>query len=120
MLHLDEQQSIQNQVLLALHALADYYVANISHFTGDGRHDPEKRSPLHGSSKQGLYVGFLRSVIESIFRLNKWSSTSVLNKMAEAGALYATERGRHTKKVGVAGGQHRMICVKWSALFPHE
>jgi hypothetical protein len=120
MLHMEEQQSVQNQVLLALHALADYYVANILHFTGDGQHDPKKRSPLHGSSKQGQYVGFLRSVIESIFRSYKWSVTSVLNKMSEAGALHATESGRHTKKVGVAGAQHRMVCVKWSALFPHE
>lgn len=119
MLHLDEQQSSQNQVLLALHALADYYVANVSHFSGDGRHDPDKRLPLYGSSKQGQYVGFLRSVVETVFRPSKWSSTAVLNKLSEAGALHATEGGRHTKKVGVAGVQHRMVCVKWSALFPH-
>jgi hypothetical protein len=95
-------------------------VANVSHFSGDGRHDPEKRLPLYGSSKQGQFVGFLRSVVETVFRPNKWSPTSVLNKLSEAGALHAKEGGRHTKKVGVAGVQHRMVCVKWSALFPPE
>jgi hypothetical protein len=120
MLHFDEQQSVQNQVLIALHTLADYYVSNISHFSGDGQHDSEKRIPLKGSSKKEEYVGFLRSTVDSICRSRAWNPTSILNKLSETGALHATEKGRHTKKVGVAGTQHRMVCVKWAALFPPE
>jgi hypothetical protein len=43
MLHLEEQQTDQNQILLALRVLADYYVANINHFAGDGHYLEESR-----------------------------------------------------------------------------
>jgi hypothetical protein len=120
MLHLEEQQSDQNQVLLALRALSDYYIANISHFAGDGHYHPEKRSTIHGSSKHQQYVGFLRSTVDMIFKARKWSPTAILNKLAEAGALSSTEKNRHTKKVCVEGVKHRMVCIKWSIIFPEE
>jgi hypothetical protein len=117
MLHLEEQQSDQNQVLQALRALADYYVANINHFAGDGLFEPGTRANIFGTSKDRQYVAFLRSTIETIFKARKWSQTAVLNKLAEAGALYATEKDRYSKKVSLQGVQHRMVCLKWSALF---
>jgi hypothetical protein len=120
MLHLHEQQNSQNQALLAVRALADYYVANAGRFAGDGLYDQEGRGAIHGSARRQQYVGFLRSTVEAVFRPRRWSQTAVLNKMAEAGALYATEGDRHTKKVSVGGVKHRMVCVKWSALFPDE
>jgi hypothetical protein len=121
MVHLDEQQSDQNLVLLALRALADHYISNLNNFAGDGRYEAsEKRGSLHGASKQHAYVGFLRSTIETVFRQRKWNVTAVLNKMAEAGILHATEGDRHTKKVSVEGVKHRMICVKWAALLPED
>lgn len=120
MLHLHEQQNSQNQALLAVRALADYYVANAGHFAGDGLDDQERRGAVHGSARRQQYVGFLRSTVEAVFRPRRWNQTAVLNKMAEAGALYATEGDRHTKKVSVGGVKHRMVCVKWSALFPDE
>lgn len=121
MVHLDEQQSDQNLVLLALRALADHYISNLNNFAGDGRYEAsEKRGALHGASKQHGYVGFLRSTIETVFRQRKWNVTAVLNKMAEAGVLHATEGDRHTKKVSVEGVKHRMICIKWVALLPED
>jgi putative DNA primase/helicase len=120
MLHLHEQQGDRNLVLLAVRALADHYVANVSHFAGDGLHDPQRRGAVHGAAKRQVYVGFLRSTVEAVFRQRKWSVTAVLNKMAEAGVLYATEEDRHTKKISVGGVKHRMVCVKWQAIFPGE
>ena len=120
MFHLTEQQSRQNQVSLALRALADHYVANLSHFAGTEKYDSRKPVSLYGSSKRLEYVGFLRSVIERVFGQRRWGQTSTLNKMSEAGILYATEADRHTKKVSVQGAQHRMVCIKWSALFPGD
>jgi hypothetical protein len=87
MLHLDEQQSNQNLVLVALRELSDFYVANMTHFAGDGSYSRERRVSIYGASKQQKYVGFLRSTIETIFRARKWSPTAVLNKLAEAGAF---------------------------------
>jgi hypothetical protein len=120
MLHLDEQHKNQNLILQALGLLADYYVTNINHFAGDGGHAPEKRLPLRGLSERQKYVGFLRSTVESVFKSRKWNPTAVLNKLAEAGALYKTEKDRHTKKVCIEKVTHRMICVKWSALLPED
>lgn len=121
MVHLDEQQSDQNLVLLALRALADHYISNLNSFAGDGRYEAsEKRGALHGASKQYSYVGFLRSTIEAAFKQRKWNMTAVLNKMAEAGVLHAPEGDRHTKKVSVEGVKHRMVCIKWSALLPED
>jgi hypothetical protein len=120
MLHLEEQQSNQNQVLLALRALADYYVANINHFAGDGHYLAERRLSIHGTSKRQHYVGFLRSTVDSVFKTHKWNLTALLNKLAEAGALCLTEKDRYTKKVAVEGVPHRLICVKWQALFPAD
>jgi hypothetical protein len=120
MLHLEEQQNDQNQVLLALRALADYYVANINHFAGDGNYLAERRLVMHGASKRQQYVGFLRSTVDSVFKSRKWNSTAVLNKLSEAGALFLTEKDRHTKKVCFEGVTHRMVCVKWSAILPED
>jgi hypothetical protein len=112
-LHLDEQQADQNLVLAALRALADYYVANVQHFAGDGQH---KRGAVFGAAKDGQYVGFLRSTVEAVFKPRRWHQTALLNKLAESGALLVTEGDRHSKKVSVGGIKHRMVCVKWSAL----
>jgi Domain of unknown function (DUF927) len=120
MLHLEEQQSEQNQVLAALRALADYYVSNINHFAGDGHYLTERRLAIYGASKRQQYVGFLRSTVESVFKSRKWNPTALLNKLAEAGALCATEKDRHTKKVSLGGVTHRMVCVKWSAILPGD
>ncbi|MDT5061153.1 MAG: putative primase/helicase [Acidobacteriota bacterium] len=121
MVHLDEQQSDQNLILLAVRALADHYISNLNNFAGDGRYEAsEKRGALHGASKQYAYVGFLRSTIETVFRQRKWNVTAALNKMAEAGILHATEGDRHTKKVSVEGVKHRMICIKWAAILPED
>lgn len=117
LLHLSEQQHAQNQILLALRALADHYVKNINHFAGDGNYLPERRLAVHGSSKREVHVAFLRSTLDAVFRPYKWGQTGILNKLAEAGVLSATEEDRHTKKVCVGGLKHRMVCVKWSALF---
>ncbi|HEY0319470.1 MAG TPA: DUF927 domain-containing protein [Pyrinomonadaceae bacterium] len=120
MLHLAEEQSRQNLVLLALRALADFYLANVSHFAGDGLYRKEKQLTLHGMARRYHYVGFLRSTLEMIFRTRKWNQTTMLNKMAEAGVVHTTEGDRHTKKVTFEGIKHRMVCVKWSALFPGD
>jgi hypothetical protein len=120
MLHLDEQHKNQNLILQALGLLGDYYVTNINHFAGDGSYDAGKRQPLRGLSERQKYVGFLRSTVESIFKSRKWNPTAVLNKLAEAGALYKTEKDRHTKKVSIEKVAHRMICVKWSAILPED
>jgi hypothetical protein len=119
-LHVDERQREQSAVFQALRALADHYVANVNRFTGDGRYDPGSKTSLQGVSKRGSYVGFLRSTVEAVFRARRWNVTAVLDKLADAEALYATERGRHTKKVTAGGVKHRMVCVKWSALLPED
>lgn len=119
-LHVDEQQRNQNMILIALRALADHYVSQITHFAGDGRYDPSSRIKLQGTSKSQQYVGFLRSTVDAVFMMRKWNPTAVLNKLAEAGVLYATEKGRHTKKVSIEGVKHRIVCVKWSAILPED
>jgi hypothetical protein len=119
-LHVDEQQRNQNMILLALRALADHYVSQITHYAGDGRYDPASRTKLQGTSKSQQYVGFLRSTVDTVFLMRKWNPTAVLNKLAEAGVLYATEKGRHTKKVSIEGVKHRIVCVKWSAILPED
>jgi hypothetical protein len=119
-LHVDERQREQSAVFRALRALADHYVANVNRFAGDGRYDPAGKTSLQGVSKLGSYVGFLRSTVEAIFKPRKWNVTALLDKLADAGALYATEKGRHTKKVTAGGVKHRMVCVKWSALLPDD
>jgi hypothetical protein len=120
MLNLIEQQSNQNIVLLALRALADYYVSNIKHFASDGLYNHEKQVALYGASKKQKYVGYLRSTVDTVFKSHKWNSTSMLNKMAEAKVIFMTEDDRHTKKISVGGVKHRMVCIKWSAVFPED
>jgi hypothetical protein len=119
-IHLEEQQSNQNVLLTALRDLADFYVSNIQHFAGDGCYNPTKRASIFGAARRHQHVGFLRSAVNAALRQRGWGQTAVLNKMAEAGVLLATEGDRHTKKVSVEGVKHRMICVKWSALFPDD
>lgn len=119
-LHVDEQQKTQNLILSALRALADHYVSNLNRFAGDGRYDPASRVSLQGVSKRQQYIGFLRSTVDAVFKPRRWNTTAVLNKIAQADALYATEHGRHTKKVSVEGVKHRMVCVKWSAILPED
>jgi hypothetical protein len=120
MLHLAEEEYLQNLVVQALSALADFYVANLNHFAGDGGYKPGLRLGLYGVSRRQRYVGFLRETVETIFKSRKWSTTAILNKMAEAGAILVTEPERHTKKVAVEGVKHRVVCVKWSALLPED
>lgn len=117
--HLQEQQNNQNMVLLALRALADHYVANLNLFSGSDKYDGSRGS-LQGVSKSSEYIGFMRATLDTIFARRKWNQTAILNKLAEAGVLHATESDRHTKKVSVEGIKHRMVCVKWSALFPDD
>ncbi|MDQ3802887.1 MAG: hypothetical protein M3416_03420 [Acidobacteriota bacterium] len=117
MLHLQEQQGDQNLVLQALRALADYYVANRGRFAGDEGHQGAGRAALCGAVKPQQYVGFLRSTVEAVFRARRWGVTAALNKLAAAGALCSTEGDRYTKKVTVNGVKHRMVCIKWSAVF---
>lgn len=119
-LHVNEQQSLQNTIMAALHALGDYYITNLGYFAGDGRYDPKKHVRLHGASKQLQYVGFLRSTVETVFKAHRWNPTAMLNKLAEAGALHSTEPDRHTKKVTVEGVKQRMVCIKWAALLPAD
>jgi hypothetical protein len=120
MLHLDEQQSDQNMVLLALRELSDFYVANVNRFGGDGFYARERKGSIYGASKKHQYVGFLRSTVDMIFRRKRWNPATLLNKLAEAGALHATEEDRYTKKVCIAGVQQRMVCVKWSTIIDGE
>lgn len=121
MFHIEEQQSDQNLVLLALRALADHYISNLNNFAGDGRYEEsEKRGALHGASKRHIYIAFLRSTIEALFKQRKWNVTAVLNKMAEAQVLHGAEEDRHTKKISVEGVKHRMVCVKWAAILPED
>ncbi|HEX8369797.1 MAG TPA: DUF927 domain-containing protein [Pyrinomonadaceae bacterium] len=117
--HLHEQQNNQNVILLALRALADHYVSNLSLFAGSDTYD-RGRGALQGAAKPGEYVGFLRSTVDAVFSKRKWNQTAVLNKMAESGALHATETDRHTKKVSVEGIKYRMVCFKWSSLLPDD
>lgn len=119
-LHVDEQQKNQNLILLALRALADHYVSNLNRFAGDGRYDPAGRVSMQGVSKRHQYVGFLRSTVDVVLKSWRWNTSAVLNKIAQVDALYATEHGRHTKKVSVEAVKHRMVCVKWSALLPED
>jgi len=131
-LHLEEQQKDQNMVLLALRVLADHYVSNPSLFPpvvrgyGEGESQPEPlgsggvRRDLQGAVRYREYVAFTRSAVEAVFGKRKWNTTAVLNKLAEAGAIISTEKERHTKKVSIDGIQHRMICFRWSALFPND
>lgn len=120
MLQVTEAESSRNVLFLALRALADHYVRNVNHFAGDGRYTPEKKVALHGLSRNSQYIGFLRSTLDAVFKLRKWNTNTILNKMADAGVLLATENDRHTKKVGIEGIKHRMICVKWGALLPDD
>lgn len=119
-LHVDEQQRDRNMVFVALRALADYYVANLNRFAIAGSFETQKGVSLLGSARKDLYVGFLRTTVEVVFRGRNWSPTAVLDKLAAAGALLTTEGERHTKKVSVQGVHHRMICIKWAALLPHD
>jgi hypothetical protein len=120
MLHVGVVESNQNTVSLALRALADHYVKNIKHFAGDGQYNSEKKVVLLGSSREYQYVGFLRSTIDSVFRTQRWKTTTILNKLADAGMLCATEDDRYTKKVSIEGVKHRMVCIKWGDLFPDD
>jgi hypothetical protein len=117
--HLQEQQNNQNIVLLSLRALADHYVANLNLFSGTDKYDGSRGS-LQGVSKSAEYIGFMRATLDTIFARRKWNQTAILNKLAEAGVLHATESDRHTKKVSVEGIKHRMVCVKWSAILPDD
>jgi hypothetical protein len=120
MLHLIDEQSNRNLVLLALRELADFYITNNNHFAGDGGYSSDKPVALFGVGRRHLYVGFLRRTLEAIFKARKWSQVALLNKMAELGVLHVTEGDRHTSKVAIEGIKHRMICIKWSALLPAD
>lgn len=133
-LHLDEQQREQNTVSHALRILADHYISNTVLFPSvmksnqpgvDGTRETQTgassmRRDLQGAVKHREYVAFTRSAIDLVFQKRKWSSTAVLNKLAEAGAILSTEKDRHTKKVSVDGIQHRMVCIKWASLLPGD
>jgi hypothetical protein len=120
MLHVGEQESDRNQVLIALRALADHYVSNLGNFAGDGHYREGSRVSLHGLAKSRHYVAFQRSTLEMVFKARKWNATALLNKMSEAGVLLTTEKDRHTKRIRFAGVNHRMICFRWSAILPDD
>jgi hypothetical protein len=126
LLHLDEQQREQNMILHALRVLADHYISNTMLFARDEKYEAgpgmtgTSTRDLQGAVKQHEYVAFTRSAIDVVFQKRKWNSTAVLNKLAEAGVIVATEKDRHTKKVSVEGVKHRMVCIKWGALFPED
>jgi hypothetical protein len=117
--HVQEQQSNQNLVLIALRALAEYYLSNLSLFVGTDAYK-HSRNSLHGISKRGEYIGFMRSALDTVFIRHKWNQTMILNKMSEAGVLHSTEADRHTKKVTIGGVKHRLVCIKWSAILPDD
>jgi hypothetical protein len=125
-LHLDEQQREQNMILHALRVLADHYISNTMLFARDEKYGTDSGAvgmptrDLQGAVKQQEYVAFTRSAIDAVFQKRKWNSTAVLNKLAEAGVIIATEKDRHTKKVSIEGVKHRMVCIKWAALFPDD
>jgi hypothetical protein len=120
MLHIGEQESDRNQVLVGLRALADHYMSNLANFAGDGQYIERSRMTLQGIAKKGQYVAFLRNTVDAVFSMRKWQPTALLNKMSEARVLITTEKDRHTKRVRYAGVNHRMICFKWSALLPDD
>jgi hypothetical protein len=120
MLHIGDQESDRNQVLVGLRALADHYISNLPNFAGDGQHMERSRATFQGIAKKGQYVAFLRNTVENVFNMRKWQPTVLLNKMSEAGVLITTEKDRHTKRVRYAGLNHRMICFKWFALLPDD
>jgi len=117
--HIQEQQTNQNLVLIALRTLAEYYLSNLSLFVGTEEFKAS-RSTLQGISKKGQYIGFMRNTLETVFSKRKWSQTMMLNKMSESGVLVATESDRFTKKVSMAGVNHRLVCIKWSAILPDD
>ncbi len=117
--HLQEQQSNQNQVLMALRVLADHFASNKNQFAGTENFNATRTS-LQGLIKQGQYVCFLRKTIDKAFAPKKWNSWTILNKMGEAEVIHSAEKDRHTRKIRVEGIPHRMVCVKWSALFPND
>lgn len=117
--HLQEQQSAQNQVFMALRILADHFMSNKNQFAGTENFNASRAS-LQGSIQQDVYVCFLRKTIDKAFAAKKWNSWTILNKMAEAEVIHCAEKNRHTKKIRVEGFAHRMVCVKWSALFPDD
>jgi hypothetical protein len=133
-LHLDEQQRDQSMLLHAVRILADHYISNTGLFPPIAKHSYEDfdgtqmasdNAPIPGKDMQGAvkrleYVAFMRSTLDVVFQKRKWNSTALLNKMAEAGIIITTEKERHTKKVSVDGIQHRMVCIKWAALFPND
>ena len=75
---------------------------------------------LSGVAKNGQYVGFTRGTLDTVFSRRRWNQTAILQKMSEAGFLLSTETDRYTKKVSFGGAQHRLVCVKWSALLPDD
>lgn len=117
--HIQEQQNNQNQVLIALRALAEYYLSNLSFFAGTDSYKASRGS-LQGISKSGEYVGFMRKTLDAVFSKRKWNQTMILNKLSEAGVLHSTETDRHTKKVSIEGVKHRLVCIKWSAILPDD
>lgn len=117
--HIQEQESNQNLVLVALRVLADYYLSNINSFAGTSSYKRADGS-LAGVSRAQIYIGFMRSTLDTIFSKRKWNQTMLLNKMSESGVLFATEADRHTKKVSIRGVKHRLICIKWSAILPDD
>jgi uncharacterized protein (DUF927 family) len=117
--HIQEQQSNQNLVLLALRALAEHYLSNLNSFAGTGSYQ-SSRHPLQGVSKKGEYIGFMRAALDAVFSKRKWNQTMLLNKMAAAGVLHSTEADRHTKKISIQGVKYRLVCIKWSAILPDD
>ena len=118
--HLMEEQSRQNQVLMMVHALADFSIKHGNSFSGHETYDPARKGDLYGAILPGTHVAFLRDTFDAVCHRHKWNPTAALNKLAEAHALVTTESDRHTKRVSVGRIKHRMICVKWTLLFPEN
>lgn len=119
MAHLEDQQKEQNHVALALQALADFYVSNKRFFYGSEPYATfEHQNQILGAVRQGEFVGFLHTTLQDVFNKRKWNHTAILNKFAAEKKLHSPDAGRHTRKIGIAGDKHRLVCVHWKALFP--
>lgn len=119
MSHLEDQQRSQNHLMLALSALADFYISNRRSFYGSEPYAQlDNPQQLLGAVKKGQFVGFLTSTVQDVFGRRKWNTTAILNKFAAEKVLYSPEAGHHTRKISVDGEKPRMVCINWKSLFP--
>lgn len=119
--HVEDQQRAQDHVRLALQALADFYVSNQRLFHGsDPYRSLDNKQSIFGAARPNQFVGFLSATIADVLAKRQWNTTAILNKFADEGnILDRPEAGRHSRKVSVDRVKARMICIRWTALFPN-